>query len=490
MPYGTAAEKLSAQQDIAAAVARRRLLVLFTLISVASALVFRENYRDRWELASRGLPTPEEMMKIIPNAHHLWIQRNILLKNPNGGINNENYRRCWFGAQAIIRGHIREDPQHAWQKICHLDADRDGVTNGQEMGDPCCTFSYDNPETTFFRSWDLSHPGNPHDPVDNRTDNRTHLPVSAGNRNRTQAKPVDCTAPWTEEDERRREESFQSFYFEKFEADKISADELFWLKLPLMAVMTFKFWRWCVQDGLLRDLLGFGPYALAAEGPDLTKLERASTLVLAFCWCDIVGGLTHLTFDYCPHYFPIIGGVAKGFQFHHHHPTGWVVVNFWTMMSHSVPLLGTLSIFLVFIKPRRAYRLFWVAVYSLTFTTALSHRWAHIPPAELPLWYRALQGSGFLMSHEHHMSHHRGEVPDTQFSNLSGKLDFIIDLLVKHVVPAWNYHFWITLTMLYMFVPIALGSAAFSSSRLHHKKVDDMVMNDVELSVDVEGATE
>jgi len=43
-----------------------------------------------------------------------------------------------------------------WTRICRLDSDLDGLTNGQELGDPDCTWK---PGRTPSRSHDLSHPG-------------------------------------------------------------------------------------------------------------------------------------------------------------------------------------------------------------------------------------------------------------------------------------------------------------------------------------------
>lgn len=42
-----------------------------------------------------------------------------------------------------------------WSKVCHLDSDGDGLTNGQELGDPRCTWRVGNsaPEPA------IGHPG-------------------------------------------------------------------------------------------------------------------------------------------------------------------------------------------------------------------------------------------------------------------------------------------------------------------------------------------
>ncbi|GJQ12066.1 hypothetical protein GpartN1_g3857.t1 [Galdieria partita] len=43
-----------------------------------------------------------------------------------------------------------------WKRLCVLDSDGDGQSNGMELGDPCCVWKQgDIP----FRVWDISHPG-------------------------------------------------------------------------------------------------------------------------------------------------------------------------------------------------------------------------------------------------------------------------------------------------------------------------------------------
>merc|ERR1719453_1176478 len=102
---------------------------------------------------------------------------------------------------------------------------------------------------------------------------------------------------------------------------------------------------WSSKGGLLLDMFGVGP---EGEGDvALSRRTRILVLISAYLWTDGIAGLTHLTFDFSPRNYPIIGSVAKGFQFHHYHPSAWVVVPFWQMMSHSVPLLGFLSCFLL-----------------------------------------------------------------------------------------------------------------------------------------------
>ena len=44
-----------------------------------------------------------------------------------------------------------------WQALCKLDSDGDGLTNGQELGDPCCQWTEQKPTSLITDG--LSHPG-------------------------------------------------------------------------------------------------------------------------------------------------------------------------------------------------------------------------------------------------------------------------------------------------------------------------------------------
>jgi hypothetical protein len=43
-----------------------------------------------------------------------------------------------------------------WAAVCSLDSDGDGLTNGQELGDPTCTWKVGDPSPN---GTNLSHPG-------------------------------------------------------------------------------------------------------------------------------------------------------------------------------------------------------------------------------------------------------------------------------------------------------------------------------------------
>ena len=45
--------------------------------------------------------------------------------------------------------------------LCNADSDGDGQTNGQELGDPLCVWTFTSPATPFPRTHDISNPGDP-----------------------------------------------------------------------------------------------------------------------------------------------------------------------------------------------------------------------------------------------------------------------------------------------------------------------------------------
>lgn len=395
----------------------------------------------------------EDLGNLVPNFHHVWASKNPLLIDHGSKKWNTNYAYNLFGRD-VIRW-------RDWKKICWMDSDKDGNTNGQEMGDPCCTWSPGD-DSLKYRVWNLTHPGKA---SDNFTKEEVH-----------DVTPESCSLT-QEELDRVKHQQFQNQYYMMHESDLKTPDSLRWLKYPMVGMMALVVGSWSVKRGLLLDMFGVGPEG--EGGMPLSPQKRALVVLAAFLWTDGIAGLTHLTFDFSPRDYPIIGNVATGFQFHHYHPSAWVVVPFWQMMSHSVPLLGFLSCFLLALPPTRPFRLFWVWTFILCFTTVLSHRWCHFPPEELPIWYRMLQCSGILMSHEHHQRHHANLV--TQFSNLSGVTDFILDWLTNFI-PAYQYQNWLSVTVVYFSLPIVAGAEVVqpflsqASYRLFHNRIPKVAM--------------
>lgn len=78
----------------------------------------------------------------------------------NSGIQCERlgHMRCVPGADRNPFGLDFKAAGLRWTKaLCQKDSDGDGLTNGEELGDPCCLWSAANP--TELRLTMLSHPG-------------------------------------------------------------------------------------------------------------------------------------------------------------------------------------------------------------------------------------------------------------------------------------------------------------------------------------------
>lgn len=78
----------------------------------------------------------------------------------NSGIRCERlgHIKCIPGAKRNPFGLDFKAAGLRWTKeLCQKDSDGDGLTNGEELGDPCCRWSEANP--TSLRLTRLSHPG-------------------------------------------------------------------------------------------------------------------------------------------------------------------------------------------------------------------------------------------------------------------------------------------------------------------------------------------
>jgi len=389
---------------------------------------------------------PNHGDELAPNLHHIWGSAvpGLFLNAPDLSS---------FGRDLV------KYASEGWPTICRLDSDNDGAKNGDELGDPCCEWVPGKVPT--YRVWNLSHPGfaEPDDKFLLSEDKLEELSPAS----------CDDTYKHSEDAKLLRRRQFESQYYMHHTMDTATTDSLRWLKYPCILGILLVLGHWAVNRGLLRDVFGFGPacndrctsgstgaFGKPESEGDLSWKSRLMIYVVAYYWTDGVAGLTHLTFDFCPQWYPIIGSVARGFQFHHFHPTAWVVVPFAMMLSHALPLLGLLSLALTIVPPGRRFRAFWSLTYVLCLVTVMTHRWVHFQPEENYWWFRLLQESGLLMSHEHHMTHHDSLV--TQFSNLSGVTDFMLDYVATNWLPPTEYQNWLMVCLLYFAVPIALGA--------------------------------
>jgi len=402
------------------------------MLSVSLA-VAHERWARRSKIASalEGLRYDRVLGRedLIPNYHHLWWAHDMFFCDGRG--RGPPLRICWHDL------HVTEA---AWSTLCHMDSDNDGLSNGEELGDPCCRWEppeYGSDRSSFspsrqkeYRRWGLTHP-------------------AASFSNLSASLPGLSLAPEMcgSYDNKLYAEQFRAFYFLKADGP--------YEPRPLVAAKV-------VSLGIFLALLGFWVWkrSLCADvAPWLStrpNIRTRTSLVLpllAFVYMDLTSGIVHLILDYAPHWLPVLGGLARGFQFHHHDPTAIIRISWYEYVSHVHLLCPVVAALLIFSDASRVQRLFWFwgAVFVHLFQTA--HRWAHFPPEQLPWLVRLLQDSGLLLSHERHMSHH--EDLEKQFTILSGHADVLLDSALA-LVPPLRYDVWLLVGIVWFLLPVAL----------------------------------
>eukprot|EP00386_Alphamonas_edax_P001105 GDKI01003236.1.p1 GENE.GDKI01003236.1~~GDKI01003236.1.p1 ORF type:complete len:303 (-),score=109.01 GDKI01003236.1:643-1551(-) len=97
---------------------------------------------------------------VLSSAHGYDYYRTDLLKFFNQLPNNcraLGHTSCSRGSESNTNAFGRAFDQDGWTTAtCNADSDNDGKTNGDEMGDPCCTLVKGGP---LQRADGLSHPG-------------------------------------------------------------------------------------------------------------------------------------------------------------------------------------------------------------------------------------------------------------------------------------------------------------------------------------------
>lgn len=97
----------------------------------------------------------ESYREQVPNGFNLPGHPGLGHKAKNGGASLN-----LFGKDFKNQGTV-------WTRtLCETDSDKDGVTNGEELGDPCCSFT---PFTPAYRNNMLSDPGDANDFTVHRT---------------------------------------------------------------------------------------------------------------------------------------------------------------------------------------------------------------------------------------------------------------------------------------------------------------------------------
>eukprot|EP00928_Gymnodinium_smaydae_P020997 TRINITY_DN18146_c0_g1_i1.p1 TRINITY_DN18146_c0_g1~~TRINITY_DN18146_c0_g1_i1.p1 ORF type:complete len:473 (+),score=59.69 TRINITY_DN18146_c0_g1_i1:294-1712(+) len=376
----------------------------------------------------------EQRSSRLPNYDHVWFVHDMVFWDGRGGDLNVFGAHVWrFGAN--------------WKILCLLDSDGDGLSNGQELGDPCCLwkdFTESSDASGLFnlggrheyRRWNLSHPGIPNErAVDQPRNNR----------------PLSCDGVYNKS---HYAEQYNAFYFSGADGE-LEPVPVSLLKVGCLVIMLALAMHWVLHLGLLGDAC---PWLVRADESEKALPGYVSVLVciLSFLYMDATSGIIHLVLDYAPHWLPIVGDLAKGFQYHHAYPTAIVRISWYAYASH-IHLLGPIVALLAILSDAsRVQRLFWSwgAIFAHLFQSA--HRWAHMLPEHVPGVVRIAQEYGLLIGHAEHMRHHEDLMH--QFTILSGHTDWILDRSAS-IVPPKRYDLWLLAGIAWFALP-ALADVA------------------------------
>mmetsp|Transcript_29295 Transcript_29295/g.65979 ORF Transcript_29295/g.65979 Transcript_29295/m.65979 type:complete len:447 (-) Transcript_29295:319-1659(-) len=416
-----------------------RWVIRFFVLSLGCSFMLILERLIRERSAFKDHPLFAQLADTLPNARHVWNTWNV------AGVNDH---LSWIFSQAAAYPvtHFGMDALRtngSWQELCRMDSDQDGLTNGVELGDPCCRWlpgtgaaaDFEISRNLEYRRWQISHPG--------QTSQR---------RPRVHSYPESCHQEYNEE---QYHAIFRDFYFSRLQDEK---EEVPWsvmavVKMTAFACMILQLGLWFAFDGLGDDLFRWNA--------PLPPGRRTLLIAASFLYMDFTSGIIHLILDYAPSFLPVLGGLAGGFRYHHEDPTAICRISWFEYASHT-HLLAVVVLFVLRLGPTsRGLRYFWAwgLVWSHLFQSA--HRWTHFQPEQLSWWKSALQ-SMLVLSHQRHMEHHQDL--EKQFTILSGHTDLLLDPLVKHIMPAAYYDYWCVFGVLWFFWPIFLDMRLLSEN--------------------------
>lgn len=345
-----------------------------------------------------------------------------------------------------------------------MDLDGDGLTNGQELGDPCCLWRPGQAAESFslgsrreYRRWDIFHPSS--------SDRDAQ-------RLRAMREPLNCS----EYDPKLYAQQFEAFYFRGADGPVLEVN-LVPGKVIGLGILLGLLGHWFRNQGLAADVC---PLLLRQRAVISTRTSLM-VMLASFIYMDLTSGIVHLILDYAPSWLPGIGPLARGFQYHHFDPTAIIRISWYAYVSHVHLLCPLIAGLVLLSSASRVARLFWFwgAVFVHLFQT--THRWAHFQPKDLPDIVQYFQSSGLLLTHQRHMDHHQDL--ERQFTILSGHTDAILDT-ASRIVPPWRYDIWMLIGVCWLMLPVgidlccrgrleALDSSAHDKHKVGIAKADE-----------------
>lgn len=166
-------------------------------------------------------------------------------------------------------------------------------------------------------------------------------------------------------------------------------------------------------------------------------IENFVALFLAYVFVDMVTGIFHFIFD---HVVPcnknsVLGRVAINFHLHHMAPNSFLSVPLFSLVLESLELgLPITTVFIVVCLFFNANFLTLILIYFGMFGLFFEvfHACAHAPsPPNRFIAY--LQKTGLILSHQHHMEHHKGN-HEKNFCIFSGICNPLLNLITPYLL--------------------------------------------------------
>jgi hypothetical protein len=354
---------------------------------------------------------------IVPNYYKIWWARNLLW--------HEGDQRGKLDAtlnpfgRAIIEKHSSRAGSswtvRSWSEVCDKDSDGDGLTNGQELGDPCCIWQGKNgPDVAW--SWDLTHPGAQKDFLLSR------FPSDAIVR---LLKNTDCA-----EVKKLGRYPSHTLEFEKFfyAVHRNGADHdwmtEFISRFSFLAVYMGVVCWWTYEKELWREMACFFSCSRCRATSSTLSLGTGVFLfVIGYLHNDLSSAFVHSFFDHCGHKHPLVGGQCRGTQYHHFKPRAQSLEPLVSVIGNPIAILPASFVVVLYgflgsgvrhpkwLRTGYQYpRWFEFLLLSLALSAPLTyyfHQAAHTPPEELGFCLTWLQRMGLALSPEFHKVHHR-----------------------------------------------------------------------------------
>ena len=360
-----------------------------------------------------------------------------------------------------------------WTKwLCERDSDRDGESNGLELGDPCCVWTAEG-GIPPLRSWRISHPG-----MNIATEGvrKSGIPMpncsAAEVASEAAARHASLQTRISKDLATVQGASFTAFYYTNSFYAKGHAQTLSMgpgTKIVLSMLLGFVGLAWFERRccGWKAPVHARGP---GRGGGACTRLRALFTthlimVCMAIAYVDVLSGLLHIVLDN-PSFttLPLLGPGAVGFQRHHHHPAGITVHNLLNFVQeHLAGISGVLATGLL---PARwsagantnLLRLFLIEVILLSCFMMASHRWSHTQKEALSPLVVWLQESGALLSHLDHSLHHVDY--NCNFAIFTGWCNPCLNRLTAHVLNERS-ELWLGMLILWGATPALVGRCCF-----------------------------